>query len=562
MWTSRRSGIFGLLIGAMWCVVPMLDIEAQAPPELLKPTKALSSDVELVITLPGNVPLVMVKMPLAGAQLADSHSASGQSDMRLGLSYISKNAITQRQWRAVMGYDWHPSPAITEPVNDDDAVNDVPWASIAGPKGFINRLDAHLRQLGATAGDIHLRAANEAEVRLASASGVSPLSSFYLVANQAKNSAKSQSFTASPLASCTSGQSQSIGCSQTLTGTLTTSDCTLSDGSYAKIYHFTGSAGTQVAIDLTSLAFDTYLVLFNSSFTLVALDDDGGGGTNSRIVYTLPQSGDWYIAANAFFVGSTGSYTLRLQCNTSPTSCTSGQSQSLGCNQNLTGSLTTSDCTLGDGTYAKIYHFTGNAGTQVTIDMTSSAFDSYLILFDSSFTSVAQDDDSGGGTDSRIVYTLPRSGDWYVAANAFFVGSTGSYTLRLQCNTNPCASSSKSACLLNGRFRATVRFRGQFDNAPTDTDALVKSVTGFADPSFETAFFYFNSSSNIELMLKVLDQGNTDSQGHRTIAVLFGTATPLRVEVTITDTVTGVTRKYTSSFGDMRGTTDFTAFVK
>jgi hypothetical protein len=128
--------------------------------------------------------------------------------------------------------------------------------------------------------------------------------------------------------------------------------------------------------------------------------------------------------------------------------------------------------------------------------------------------------------------------------------------------TGPCVQDSTTACLLNGRFRATVRFRHTFDNSPADSDAFLKPVTGFANPSFETAFFYFNSSNNIEMLLKMLDQGNTDSQGHPTIAVLFGSATPLRLELTITDTINGAVRAYTSPFNSQSGGTDFTAFIK
>jgi hypothetical protein len=87
-------------------------------------------------------------------------------------------------------------------------------------------------------------------------------------------------------------------------------------------------------------------------------------------------------------------------------------------------------------------------------------------------------------------------------------------------------------------------------------------VTGFANANYETVFFYFNNSDNVELLIKLLDQGNTDSQGRPTIAVLFGTATPLRVEVTVVDTLNGNVKRYTSPFGVMQGVTDFTAFVK
>ncbi len=128
--------------------------------------------------------------------------------------------------------------------------------------------------------------------------------------------------------------------------------------------------------------------------------------------------------------------------------------------------------------------------------------------------------------------------------------------------TGPCVQDSTTACLLNNRFRAVVRFRGSFDNSPADSSAFRKPVTGFASPSFETAFFYFNSENNIEILLKMLDQGNTNGQGQPTIAVLFGSATPLRTEVTITDTTNGAVRTYTSQFNSGAGQTDFTAFVK
>ncbi|HKR63809.1 MAG TPA: trypsin-like peptidase domain-containing protein [Thermoanaerobaculia bacterium] len=125
-----------------------------------------------------------------------------------------------------------------------------------------------------------------------------------------------------------------------------------------------------------------------------------------------------------------------------------------------------------------------------------------------------------------------------------------------------CTPNATTACMLNNRFKVTVRYRGGFDNNPADSNANVKSVTGFANPSFETAFFYFNSESNIEMMVKILDQGNTNGQGQPTIAVLFGSATPLRVELTIQDMQKGATKTYQSAFGAMQGTTDFTAFVK
>ncbi|MGN6184734.1 MAG: trypsin-like peptidase domain-containing protein [Thermoanaerobaculia bacterium] len=141
----------------------------------------------------------------------------------------------------------------------------------------------------------------------------------------------------------------------------------------------------------------------------------------------------------------------------------------------------------------------------------------------------------------------------YSALSAYLIPDTPSTT---------CTPNSTTACMLNNRFRVTVRYRNAFDNLAVNTIANLKPVQGFATPGSETAFFYFGNAANIEMMVKILDQGNTNSAGQATIAVLFGTATPLRIELSVQDLTRNVTRTYTSEFGQMRGVTDFTAFVK
>ena len=63
---------------------------------------------------------------------------------------------------------------------------------------------------------------------------------------------------------------------------------------------------------LNSTDFDAYVLLVNSSLdTLIADDDDSGGGTNSLLSQNLA-AGDYVIAANTFFEGETGNYTLEM----------------------------------------------------------------------------------------------------------------------------------------------------------------------------------------------------------------------------------------------------------
>jgi hypothetical protein len=107
-----------------------------------------------------------------------------------------------------------------------------------------------------------------------------------------------------------------IACGQTLSGSLSTTDprSTVRTSMYADSYTFTGTAGTAVTITMTSGAFDTWLVLKSPSGTVVAQDDDGNGGTNSRIAYTPTASGTFTIEATSYSANATGSYSIALAC--------------------------------------------------------------------------------------------------------------------------------------------------------------------------------------------------------------------------------------------------------
>jgi thermolysin len=104
----------------------------------------------------------------------------------------------------------------------------------------------------------------------------------------------------------------------TVNGSLATTDCIFTGTTrYVDVYSFTGNSGQRIAISMSSAAFDTYLYLVNSGNQTVAEDDDGGGGTNSRIpltsgYLTLPAAGTYSIYATSFSADLTGAYSLNL----------------------------------------------------------------------------------------------------------------------------------------------------------------------------------------------------------------------------------------------------------
>jgi len=115
-----------------------------------------------------------------------------------------------------------------------------------------------------------------------------------------------------------------ISVGQTLNGALSGSDCLLQNGTYYDAYSFSGTAGQQVVVSMSSTTFDTFLYLLGPGGTQIAFDDDGGPGTDSRIPpdsgsFTLPSTGTYTIRTSSFSTGVNGSYTVSLS---GPPPCT------------------------------------------------------------------------------------------------------------------------------------------------------------------------------------------------------------------------------------------------
>ena len=68
---------------------------------------------------------------------------------------------------------------------------------------------------------------------------------------------------------------------------------------------------------MNSTSFDSLLILNRNTGATVAADDNSGGGTNSLINFTLPETGVYVIIATPFAPNRTGDYTLTLTRTTS-----------------------------------------------------------------------------------------------------------------------------------------------------------------------------------------------------------------------------------------------------
>jgi hypothetical protein len=98
-----------------------------------------------------------------------------------------------------------------------------------------------------------------------------------------------------------------------LVGRLEQTDEKGNNGAYVDTYTYRGQAGDVLVITLESADFDAYVKLGNvehGTCRPVQADDNGGGGTNSRLRVRLPRTGDVHVHVSSRRRGEMGAYTL------------------------------------------------------------------------------------------------------------------------------------------------------------------------------------------------------------------------------------------------------------
>ncbi|RZJ04226.1 MAG: peptidase [Brevundimonas sp.] len=218
---------------------------------------------------------------------------------------------------------------------------------------------------------------------------------------------------------------------QTVRGDLGDRDPEAADGSSYDAFSWRARRGDRILISLDAEDFDPLVRIGrmnDGEFEELAQNDDGGDtGLNSRLIYAAPDNGDYIIRATALNGAGAGAYTLKLEQGPE-----TGPAEAIEIGGSVEGRLSEDDGKGAGGSTADRYRFHGREGQRVRISMSSDDFDAYLELFDESETSLATDDDGAGeGTDSRLIYTLPREADYVIETRAFSEG-TGDYTLSIE----------------------------------------------------------------------------------------------------------------------------------
>jgi hypothetical protein len=97
----------------------------------------------------------------------------------------------------------------------------------------------------------------------------------------------------------------------------------------------------------------------------------------------------------------------------------------------LAGELRSGDRTLGSGEFYDVWTFQARAGDRVSLRMSSSEFDPYLMIEGPGDFSQQNDDGATGSTEAELDLRLPTAGTYRVQATSFKAGETGRYALSL-----------------------------------------------------------------------------------------------------------------------------------
>jgi hypothetical protein len=219
----------------------------------------------------------------------------------------------------------------------------------------------------------------------------------------------------------------------TIQGRFSNQDPTLTDDSHFRCYRLQTRAGQRYVVDLRSGDFDAYLAVGAAgdcaTMAIETSDDDGGGGTNSRIAF----DGDGrarLVRANTLSAGETGAFSLTVAATESGPATAVARSVSVG--QTVRAELSQSDTRAHDDSFFDCYRLALGSGQGAAVTMTAS-FDTYLAAYAGGDCSGAtiqtnDDDEVAGGTNSRIVLSGLPSGAYSVRANSLGANVTGAYT--------------------------------------------------------------------------------------------------------------------------------------
>lgn len=188
--------------------------------------------------------------------------------------------------------------------------------------------------------------------------------------------------------------------------------------------------GIRVGLTVTGMPdsiSDPYLVLYGPDGAEITRDDDGGDGLNSYLEFEAPTAGAYFIEARGFSEDEAGHYAINLIGGEVGNSADTADALS------AMGDVRTSSIgTAGDVDWFAIEMVEGRP-YRFYVDSAEgegALSDPLLVLYDSTGTEVARDDDGGSGLNSYLYFASAPGGTYFASVSSYDGQSTGRYTIR------------------------------------------------------------------------------------------------------------------------------------
>jgi len=231
------------------------------------------------------------------------------------------------------------------------------------------------------------------------------------------------------------------------TGELAEGDSQLDSGEYFDTYSFEGLVGEEVVLDLRSSEMDPFLILTSPSREALQNDDFEGDATRSVISHTLTESGRYVVAATSYKPEERGRYTLRISRGEVTTATRALRTEQ--------GTLGAEDTKLQSGEFSDTYTIQGQPGQTLVATVSSSDFDTYLLVRGPNDDDKENDDLEGRPNESEVEMRLSESGEYRVVVTSYRPGETGAYDLRIR-QSAPAQTAQRQRDVSNISMGATV----------------------------------------------------------------------------------------------------------
>ncbi len=226
--------------------------------------------------------------------------------------------------------------------------------------------------------------------------------------------------TSHPLTPCS--KVVSIGVNSGYIGVLSAGSCQPAD-----YYEFSTATDGVIAAVMTSADLDSFLTLENPQGGVLRSDDNSYGGSDSILTQFLP-AGTYRLGAHAVEPGGSGYYRVDLLFSPAVRPAACQPRGDLPLDNTLDSRLTFSACQYPDDTFADLYKLITPDAGDIDIRLDSSDIDAFIQLLDFKGNAIGEDDNSGGGSNARLVVHVDP-GVYFVVVKDFGRYAVGAYKL-------------------------------------------------------------------------------------------------------------------------------------